>query len=113
MEFKLIVAAVKPDVTDRIVDAAKAAGATGATIVPGHGTGVHEAKTFFGLSLEAQTDLVFFLLAASRVDAILRAIVKEGKFREPGAGIAFVLPVEGVAGLESQIQGLRPGEEPV
>ena len=112
MDFKLIIAAVKPNITDHIVDAAKTAGATGATIIPGRGTGVHEAKTFFGLSLEAQTDLVLFLIGAQRVDAVLRKIVEEGEFHKPGAGIAFVLPVDGVAGLESQIQEQRKKEEP-
>ena len=58
MRFKLILSSVKAGITDNIVNAAKQAGATGATIIPARGTGIHEAKTFFGLSLEAQTDIV-------------------------------------------------------
>jgi len=104
MNFRLLIAAVKPNVTDIIVDAAKAAGATGATIITARGTGVREAKTFFGLSLETQTDVVLFVLFADRVDTVLRAIVDEGKLCEPGAGVAFVLPLEQAAGLESQIE---------
>ncbi len=57
MQFKLIIAFVKPSITDDVVDAMKEAGATGATIVPARGTGIHEAKTFFGLSIEDQTDI--------------------------------------------------------
>ena len=53
MADKCIVAMVKPDLTDKVVDAAKAAGATGATIIDAAGTGAREAKTFFGLSLDA------------------------------------------------------------
>ena len=60
MRFKVIIATVKTDVTDCIVDAAKEAGATGATIIPAHGTGIREAKTFFGLTLEAQTEVEYF-----------------------------------------------------
>lgn len=41
MKFKIIMAFVKPHVTDQIVDAAKEAGATGATIIPARGTGIH------------------------------------------------------------------------
>lgn len=104
MNFKLLIAAVKPDVTDIIVSAAKAAGATGATIITARGTGVHEAKTFFGLSLEMQTDVVLFVLFEDIVDTVLHAIVEEGKLCEPGVGIAFVLPLEQTAGLESQIE---------
>ena len=48
MKFKVIVAALKPNVTDDVVDAAKACGISGATIVPGRGTGMHEARPFSG-----------------------------------------------------------------
>ena len=48
---------IKTNVTDQIVTAAKSVGGTGATIIPARGTGIHEAKTFFGLTLEAQTDV--------------------------------------------------------
>ena len=104
MRFKLILSSVKPDVTDRIVDAAKASGATGATIIPARGTGSHEAKTFFGLTLEVQTDIVMFLVEEHSVTTILDAIKTAGEFHKPGTGIAFVLPVEQVAGLESQME---------
>jgi nitrogen regulatory protein PII len=58
MKFKLIMAFVKPNITDKVVDAMKRKGATGATIIPARGTGVHEAKSFFGLSIEDQTDIL-------------------------------------------------------
>ena len=107
MKFKVVIAAVKTDLTDRVVHAAKEAGATGATIAPSHGTGIHEAKTFFGLTLEAQTDLVLFLLEEHLVEAVMKAIYKAGRFEKPGTGIAFVLPVDQVAGLESQMERFK------
>jgi nitrogen regulatory protein PII len=103
MRFKIILASVKTDLTDSIVDAAKEAGATGATIIPARGTGIREAKTFFGLSLEAQTDIIMFLLEENLIPVILETIGKVGQFDKPGTGIAFVLPVDQVIGLESQI----------
>lgn len=104
MRFKIILASVKPALTDKIVDAAKDEGATGATIIPARGTGIHEAKTFFGLSLEAQTDIIMFLLEENMVDKILQTIGRVGKFNKPGTGIAFVMPVDQVIGLESQME---------
>ncbi len=94
---------VKPDLTDRVVNSAKQVGATGATIIPASGTGAHEAKTFFGLSLDIRTDLVIFLVDSEIVEPVLSAIKEAGRFSEPGTGIAFVLAVEQTAGLESQI----------
>ncbi len=107
MKFKIIMAFVKPHVTDQIVDAAKEAGATGATIIPARGTGIHEAKSFFGLSIVNHTDIVVFLVEAHIVDELLKAIHTAGKFDEPGTGIAFVVPIEHVIGLESQMQKFR------
>ncbi len=109
MRFKMILASVKPALTDKIVDAAKDAGATGATIIPARGTGIHEAKTFFGLTLEAQTDIIMFLMAENMVDVILKVIGETGQFDKPGTGIAFVMPVDQVIGLESQMDKLARG----
>jgi nitrogen regulatory protein PII len=104
MRFKLILSSVKADITDHIVDAAKEGGATGATIIPARGTGIHEAKTFFGLSLEAQTDIIMFLVEEHLVSKIMNTIQEAGEFHKPGTGIAFVIPVEHVVGLESQMK---------
>ncbi len=107
MEFKIIIASVKPDITDNIVDAAKKAGATGATILLGRGTGIREAKSFFGLSLEAESDIILFLLVDKLVDGVLKTIGEVGQFDKPGTGIAFVMPVEQVIGMESQIERFK------
>lgn len=107
MRFKLILSSVKADITDNIVDSAKEAGATGATIIPARGTGIHEAKTFFGLSLEAQTDIILLLVEEHLVAKILETIKVAGEFHKPGTGIAFVVPVEHVVGLESQIEKFK------
>ena len=107
MQFKIIFASVKTDITDKVVVAAKAAGATGATIIPARGTGIREAKTFFGLSLEVQTDIIMFLIEEHLVGNVLEAISQAGQFDKPGTGIAFVIAAEQVIGLESQIEQFK------
>ena len=104
MRFKIILALVKTEKTDPVIDAAKASGATGATVIPARGTGIREAKSFFGLTLEGQTDIILFLIEEHAVQEILDAIYIAGEFGQPGTGIASVLPVEQVIGLESQIK---------
>jgi len=103
MAYKSIVAMVKPDLTDRVINSAKEVGATGATIIPASGTGAHEAKTFFGLSLDIRTDVIIILAEDIIVEPVLKAIKEAGRFSEPGTGIAFVLAVEQTAGFESQL----------
>ena len=107
MKFKLVLATVKTHKTDPIVDAGKAAGATGATIISARGTGVHEAKTFFGLTLEDQSDIIMFLLEEHLVKPVMAAIEEVGEFHKPGTGIAFVLPVDSIIGMESQMEKFK------
>ena len=107
MNFKLIVVMVRTDLTDAIVDLAKEVGATGATIVPARGTGSREAKTFFGLTLEDQRDVILFLLEESLTAPVMKAVHKAGRFDQPGTGVAFVLGVDSVMGIESQLKSLK------
>ena len=108
MEYKVIIAALKPNVTDDVVDAAKSCGVSGATILPGRGTGLHEAKTFLGLTLEMQTDVVFFLIEEELVQPVMAAIHRAGRLDEHGTGVVFVLPVENVAGIKDEIVRREP-----
>ena len=94
---------IKPNLTDKVVNSAKQAGATGATTIPASGTGASEAKTFFGLTLDIRTDVVIFLVDSEMVEPILSAIKEAGQLSEPGTGIAFVFPVEQTVGFESQL----------
>lgn len=103
MNYKVIFAALKPNVTDQVVDAAKACGVSGATIVPGRGTGMHEAATFLGLTLEMQTDVVILLVEDELVEPVMAAIHLAGRLDEHGTGVVFVLPVEQVAGIKEEI----------
>ena len=107
MKFKLVLAPVKTHKTDPIVDAAKAVGATGATIIPARGTGMREAQTFFGLTLEDQTDIIMFVVEEHFVPTVMEAVKTAGEFHKPGTGIAFVVPIDKVVGLESQMQRFK------
>ena len=109
MEYKVIIAALKPNVTDQVVDAAKSCGISGATIIPGHGTGLSEARTFLGLTLEAQTDVVLFLTEVELVDPVMAAVEAAGRLDEHGTGVVFVLPVERVAGIKEELVRREPG----
>jgi nitrogen regulatory protein PII len=108
MKYKVIVATLKPAVTEQVVEAAKACGISGATIVPGRGTGQHEAKTFLGLTLEMQTDVVLFLAEEELIPSVMKAIHQAGRLDEHGTGVVFVLPVEQVDGIKDEIVRQEP-----
>ncbi|MBF0264199.1 MAG: P-II family nitrogen regulator [Gammaproteobacteria bacterium] len=109
MRFKLIIALVNDDSTDKIIEASRAAGATGATILNNaRGEGVESSKTFFGMSLETHSEVILMLVEEHLSRHILETIAKEGKFDDTsGTGIAFQIDVEDAVGVSHQIQTLE------
>lgn len=109
MHFKLIVTLVEDEKTNDVVKAAREKGATGATIINNaRGEGLKGTKTFFGLSLETQRDLVMFLVEEHLSREILETIANVGEFDStPGSGIAFQIDVEDAVGVTQQVNILR------
>ncbi|MEJ2359912.1 MAG: P-II family nitrogen regulator [Gammaproteobacteria bacterium] len=108
MHFKLIIALVEDNKTDAVMDAARTTGATGATVINhARGEGLKRSKTFFGLTLETQRDMLLFLVEEHLSRSILETIARVGEFDEkPGTGIAFQIDVEDAVGVRQQIQNL-------
>lgn len=108
MHFKLLIALIEDDKTDEILDAARVAGATGATVLNhARGEGLKQIKTFLGLNLETQRDMLLFLVEEHLSRDILECIAEVGEFdSKPGTGIAFQIDVEDAVGVTQQIQSL-------
>lgn len=108
MHFKLIIALVDDNKTERVMEAARQTGATGATIITSaRGEGVERAKTFLGLSLETQRDVVMLLVEEHLSRLILEKISEVGEFdTTSGTGIAFQIDVEDAVGVAHQIEKL-------
>lgn len=108
MHFKLLIALVEDHKTDAVLDAARDAGATGATVLnQARGEGIKKSKTFFGLSLETQRDMVMFLVEEHMSRKILENIAEVGQFDDkPGTGIAFQIDVEDAVGVIHQVEEL-------
>jgi nitrogen regulatory protein PII len=108
MHFKLIVALVEDDKTNAVLKAAREAGATGATVLnQARGEGLEPTKTFFGLTLESQRDMVMFLVEEHLSRKILEKIAEVGAFdKSAGTGIAFQLNVEDAVGVSHQVERL-------
>ena len=108
MHFKLIIAFVEDEKTDAIMEAAREAGATGCTVINNaRGEGIKESKTFFGLTLATQRDVVLLLVEEHLSRDILEHIGKIGEFdAKPGTGIAFLIDVEDAIGVMHQAEEL-------
>lgn len=108
MHFKLIIAFVDDDKTDAVMEAARKSGATGATVINhARGEGLKPSKTFLGLSLETQRDVLMFLVEEHLSRKILETIEAVAEMdEESGAGIAFQINVEDAVGISHQVQQL-------
>lgn len=106
MHFKLVVAFVSDSKTDDVIDRVKEAGVTGVTIIPGaRGEGPKKSRSFFGLSLDEQRDMLLFLVEEHLGRQILELIAEVGELEtESGAGVAFQLDVEDAVGLARQAE---------
>ena len=106
MHFKLLLVFVEDDKTDKVMRAARKAGATGATVINNaRGEGIKKSKTFFGLTLESQRDVVLFIVEEHLSRHILEEIGRVGEFdATPGTGIGVQLDVEDAIGVAHQME---------
>lgn len=109
MKFKLIIALVSDEHTETVIECAREMGATGATVLTNaRGEGLNPAKTFFGLTLEGQMDMVLFIVEKHMCRTILEGIGKAGHFDEQsGTGCALQLDIEDVVGLDQQLNVIK------
>ena len=113
MHFKLICTSIDPSKTQAIMDAARLKGATGSTLISNaRGEGLSPTKSFLGLTMETQRDVILMLVEEHMSREILESIAEAGQFEEePGSGIAFVIDVEDAVGVTQQVASLATAVE--
>jgi len=112
--YDLIVTVINKGSSETVVEASKKAGAEGGTILFGRGTGIHEQAKLFGITIEPEKELVLTLIKRELSEKVLGAIISEAHLDKPGKGIAFVLEVERVAGINhllNQMTEEKAGEQ--
>ena len=90
----LITCIVNRGTADEVMDAARAAGATGGTILAARGTGKEEDVKFFGVQLVPEKEMILILVGSGLTGKVLDAIKGVPCLAEPGSGIAFCIDVE-------------------
>ncbi|HNR24850.1 MAG TPA: P-II family nitrogen regulator [Candidatus Bipolaricaulis anaerobius] len=99
MHFIVVIIVVARGQADHVVEEAKKAGALGATILFGRGTGEKEFRKFFDLHIESSKEVIFILTEEEKSRPIVKAVVEAGRLNDPGTGILFTMPVIDVIGL--------------
>ncbi len=113
MHFKLIIIMAEDKRTQDILEAARKAGTTGCTVLnQARGEGVSPAKTFLGLSIDSQVDVIMLLAEEHMSREIMEKVATAGQFEEtPGSGIAIQIDVEDAIGVRHQIAALAEAVE--
>lgn len=98
--YELIITICSGGHTDTVMDAARAAGAAGGTVIHAKGTGAISAKKFFGLSIAAEKEMVFIVAKTDNKKEIMRAIMQNAGADSEANSLVFSLPVNDTAGFK-------------
>jgi nitrogen regulatory protein PII len=96
-DVALITCIVQRGVANKITDAAREAGAQGATVHFAKGMGVRERLGILGLAVEVEKEIVQIMVSTDQVDHVFEKIYLAGELDTPGMGIMFITPLEKAA----------------
>ena len=99
-EHSMILVIANQGFSAEIMEAAKAAGATGGTVVHATGSGLENLETFFGMTLKPEKELI--MTQQSLRKGIMQAVMKAHGSGTDADAFVFSLPVDQVVGLTSQ-----------
>ena len=95
----LIVSIINQGYSDEFMNTARAAGATGGTVINARGQAHEGAVKFFGISIQDEKEIVIILTSREKKVPIMRAVCEAHGLNTHAQGIIFSLPVENVLGL--------------
>jgi nitrogen regulatory protein P-II 1 len=93
----LITCVVEKDLAEPILEAAKSAGAQGATISYAVGTGIRERMGLLGVAINEQKEVIRIIVSKEQSELIFETMYLAGKLDQPGKGIMFMSSIDKVA----------------
>ena len=107
---ELVIAVVSTKYTDTAIDAARAAGATGATVFHTKSLGNGPAEQNIGTAITRETDSIFFLTTMEYKERIMEAVRDAAGLKTEGGAVIFSLPVDDLVGI-GRFEEYVDGEE--
>ncbi len=96
-DVSMITCVVQRGKAEGVVQAAQDAGAQGATIYYGHGSGVRERLGLLGLAVDVEKEIITILCGDDQLDRIFEKMYFAGELDLPGAGIIYVTKLDKAA----------------
>lgn len=97
--YDLIVAIVAEGYVDEAMEAARAAGAAGGTILRARSLGNAKAEQFIGISIQEESEVLLILAQREGKLAIMNAISESAGLKTEAGGVLFSLPVDKTVGV--------------
>ncbi len=107
---ELVIAVVNRKYTDTAIEAARTAGATGATVFHTKSINNSKAEGAIGTTIDQETDSVFFLTTHEFKNKIMEAVRDAAGLKTEGGAIIFSLPVDDLVGI-GRFEEYVDGEE--
>ncbi len=97
--YEMIVAVTNEGRTDMVMNAARAAGATGGTVLHGKGEGGKSEEKFYNVSIAREKEVILIVAKTEQKSAIMRSILEKAGPKTEAETIVFSLPTSEVAGF--------------
>ncbi len=107
---ELVIAVVNNKYTDVAIEAARSAGATGATVFHTKSINNDKAEQSIGTALNRETDSIFFLTTMEYKTKIMEAVRDAAGLKTEGGAVIFSLPVDDLVGV-GRFEDYVDGEE--
>jgi nitrogen regulatory protein PII len=96
-DVALITCVVQRGAAEPIINAARQAGAQGATVNFGKGMGMRERLGILGVAVEVEKEVIQVMVSTEQVDRVFETMYLAGKLDTPGMGIAYITQLEKAA----------------
>lgn len=100
--YSLVVSVVNHGYSEVLMNAARSAGARGGTIINARHSGIGEAVKFFGVTLQAEKEIVAIVLPSAQKSELVKMISQKCGLHTEAHGITITLPVENCAGIDME-----------
>lgn len=102
MDYQAIVVIVERGKANEIVKKVAEAGAHGATIAYGRGTGEQVFSFFRSLQIESSKEIILIIVENQKLQPLFDVVIEAAKVKEKGKGIAFTIPICNLVGLSDR-----------
>lgn len=99
----IIAAIVNHGYSEEVMNAAKAAGATGGTVIHGRHAGNKEISALWGVGIHEEKEVVMIIADGESKASIMQAISAECGINTEAKGVVLSIPLETVVGLKTEL----------